>query len=205
MAKDLVTVQRFLEKAGVSTRAIGDTKAISDFIAARKLDPLILDLIPKQAVRRYVECLTTGERISYGDMLTAPAGALRGSADYSDLQTLALEISADAARYSVVVNFDIRKAYCGGNKSAVDDVCYARKTIPLTDELADELRGILAKAALPALQYEYPGKTDDGSGLVLALKKAGGLVRYAAYGRDSGFPEAAADACYAIMRRIYDA
>ena len=205
MTEKLVSVERFLEKAGVSALPKGDTRAISRFISERDMDPYILDLIPQETVRRYAECLTSGEAISYGDMLTAPAEALRGKADVSDLQALALELRTDAREDSAVVNFEIGKAYCGGPGSVIDDVCFAKKTITLTDGLAAELRGILAQAGLPEFRYEFPGATDVRTGLILALDKGGSLVRYAAYGRDNGFPQTASDACRTILRLLEEA
>ena len=205
MAVELVSVDQFLEKAGIPADSPEEREAIAQFIAERDLDAFIFELLPDEVVRAYADCLLYGEKISYSDYLEAEAGELAEDADFSDLKTLVLEIEGDATLESAVVSFEHGKAYLSLSGSVIDDVCYAEKTVPLTEELETALRAALAGAELPREQYEFKGDDEVRGGFILVLETDEGLVRYVAYGGGNGFPDTAAEACYAIIRLLNEA
>ena len=145
MAVELVSVEDFLNRAGYTLEEIENKEVIQQFIVDQDLDIYVFDTVSEEMARRYVNCLVSGAPIAYDDLLNAEAAQWDGS-DYSGLEQLALVAVNDANIKSLVIDYTLQKAYYSPEGYIVDDVCYCKKEIPLTQELINAVNGILAGA-----------------------------------------------------------
>ena len=188
MAVRLVTVEEFLAKAGMDASAVPDTDVIRRFILERDLDEYVFGLIPAQVIRRYAEHLIRREPIHYGQLLQdMPLTRLDGR-DLSAMTHLAVVRSQGSSVESLLVDCALGRAYCSLHGFVPDDVCYAEKAIPLTEELTSAMAGQIAAAELPPAGQDYPGDTAYRMYTILLLAFEDGVVRYVSRGLNSGMP-----------------
>ena len=199
MAVRLVTVEEFLEKASMDASAVPDTEVIRHFILEWELDAYIFGLIPAEVVRRYAEHLVRREPIHYGQLLQDMPQAEIGGWDLSALTHLAVVRSQGSSVESLLVDYALGRAYCSLHGFVLDDVCYAEKAIPLTEELTSAMAGEIAAAELPPTGQEYLGDTAYRMYTILLLAFEGGVVRYVSRGLNSGMPLPIARLCQQLL------
>lgn len=202
MAVRLVTVDQFLEKAGLDAAAVPDTEVIGRFILERDLDEYIFGMIPAEVVRRYAEHLLAGEPIGYGFLLEGQPQIELGQRDPKDVTHLAVVRMQSGSVESLLVDRTIGRAYYSRHGFVLDDVCYAEKAIPLTDERTAALAGQIAAAGLPSAGAEYTGDTDCRMYTVLLLAFEDGVVQYISRGMDSGMPQSITGLCRQLLMQF---
>lgn len=202
MAIDLVSADQFLEKAGMQAAEISNKEVIEAFIIERDLDEYIFEMIPADILRRYAEHLLNDEPISYSHLLESTPTIEKEKLDFQNLTHLAVVIMQNGRTQSVVADMALKKAYLSMHGFVLDDVCYAEKSILLTDELISTMTDALVAAELPPSSEEYQGDTSYRCYTILLLVFDDGTVQYVSRGLGSNMPASVSSVCQQLITKF---
>lgn len=202
MAVRLVTVNQFLEKAGLDAAVISNTEVIEHFILERDLDEYIFGMVPSDVLRNYAEHLLNNEPINYDSLFQDMPQIENDQRDMKDLTHLAVVRMEGGRVKSLLVDYTIGKAYFSRHGFILHDVCYAEKTIPLTDEIVSDIAKELAAAELPSSGKEYMGDTNYRLYTCLLIAFEDGVVQYVSRGLDSDMPLSITKICQQMIMKF---
>jgi len=199
-----VSVEEFLQAAGMTLQEDSDAALIERFIAESKINARILGKIPRNVLQRYVYQLVEREPISYIHLMDEDVLMDRRKIDYSDIRNMMIMRIHDASVSCLVIDFEIGKAYISLHGAIVEDVCRAEKVIELSEGALGDVGAILNTAKVKEAEYLYQGDTSYRQGMVLAMELSGGIARFASVGINSGFPRMMYEACNYLMKCFYN-
>jgi len=202
MAIQLVTVDQFLEKAGLQSVDVPNPKAIEEFIHNIDLDEYIFEAIPAGVLKKYAEHLQSNEPISYNHIFDElPATALNDH-KLQDLSHVAVIQMERGIAHSLLIDYKLNKAYFSLHGIVLDDVCYAEKDIFLSNELISFIENELTNANLPSTGAEYTGDMNYRFYTALLLAFDDGIIRYSSRGLNSNMPSTVFHVCRQLIMKF---
>lgn len=205
MAENLASVEEVLEKAGCTLEDVQDVARLERFISEGELDRYILEYIPGDILKKYIQLLNEGAPLAYESLIIEedlPAGD--ETAPGNTIRQILVYRQSDASASSLAIDFSVGRAYISPYQNMLNDVVYADSWVELREEDYGEISRMVEEANLEKGDHRELGTNEYVYALALVVVYDDAVTRYFFRGAGLEIPQNVIGLTNDLFNMIYN-